>query len=43
LTEDIEEGHPIIITSDKMVVSLEQMAQEVPAVAHLMKLRDEGE
>ena len=43
LTEDIEEGHPIIITSEKLVVSLQQMAEEVPAVAHLMKLRDEGE
>ena len=43
LTEDIEEGHPIIITSEKLVVSLQQMADEVPAVAHLMKLRDEGE
>jgi hypothetical protein len=38
LTKDIEEGHPIIITSEKLVVDLGQMAAELPAVAHLLKL-----
>jgi hypothetical protein len=40
---DITHGHPIVIFPESLVVSLEQMGQEIPAIAHLLKLQAEGE
>lgn len=39
---DIENGHPIVIFPESLVISLEQMGQEIPAIAHLLKLQEEG-
>lgn len=35
---DIEDGHPIMIFPQSLVVSLAQMGEEIPAIAHLLKL-----